>query len=211
MMRVRGSRSLGVACVVAAVFVGSSVGMGTAWSQPQGSGGQPSQEEMMKKMMDLATPDEHHKELGRLVGSWKTTNKMWMGPEPAVSSGTSTYEWILGGRYLQSKHTGIWAGMPFEGMGIDGYDKAKKEYFSIWLDNMGTGMMTLTGQPSADGKGMTYRGTMFDPMQGRDVSVREEVVWNGEKSYTFTMYTDMPGPDGKPQEQRVMEITAEKN
>jgi hypothetical protein len=109
-----------------------------------------------------------------------------------------------------SKHIGEWSGMPFEGMGLDGYDKGKREYFNVWLDNMGTGIMMLTGHASADGKGVTYTGTSFDPVQGRDVGVREEIVWNNERSYTFTMFMQAPGPDGKPQETRVLEIVAER-
>jgi hypothetical protein len=208
MMRVPGSRAAFPAFLVSIIVLVIACG-NPAWCQEKASG-QPSEEEMMKQMMELAAPDQHHKELGRLVGSWKTTNKMWMGPEPVVSSGTSTYEWILGGRYLQSKHVGEWSGMPFEGMGIDGYDKAKKEYFSIWLDTMGTGMMKMTGQPSADGKAMAYTGTSFDPAQGRDVGVREDVVWANDRSYTFTMYMQMPGADGKLQETKVLEIVAVK-
>ncbi len=169
------------------------------------------EKEMMEKMMAYATPGEPHKELNRLVGTWKTSNKMWMGPgEPAVSSGTSTYEWILGGRYLKSKHAGVFADMPFEGMGIDGYDNGKKEYFSVWCDNMGTGVMFLTGRPSSDGKGMTYSGTSFDPVQMKDVRVREEVRWASDSKYTFTMFMDVPGPTGEPQEMRVFELEAEK-
>jgi len=37
-------------------------------------------------------------------------------------------------------------GMPFEGMGLDGYDNASKEYISIWIDNMGTGIMYMKGK-----------------------------------------------------------------
>ncbi len=201
------------------VLVGSilglllAAGMGTALGQKDspGTAGQPSQDEMMKQMMDLATPGEVHKDLGRLVGTWRTTNKMWMGPgEPTVTNGSSTYKWVLGGRYLQSQHTGDFGGMPFEGMGIDGYDNAQKEYFSLWFDNMGTGFMSLKGRPSADGKGLTFSGTSFDPMQMREVKVREEIRWLDANKYTFTMFMDMPGPDGKPQETKVMEITSER-
>jgi hypothetical protein len=177
---------------------------------PAGPPGQMSQEEM-QKMMALASPGAKHKELDRLVGTWKTTITMWMGPgDPTHSSGTATYEWVLGGRYLKSKQTGQFGDMPFEGLGMDGYDNAQKHYFSVWFDNMGTGVMLLTGQPSADGKGIDYSGTTFDPMQMKNVRVREEVRWTGATKYLFTMYTDMPGPDGKPRETRMMEITAEK-
>jgi hypothetical protein len=136
---------------------------------------------------------------------------MWMGPgEPIVSSGSSTYKWVLGGRYLQSQHTGDFGGVPFEGMGIDGYDNAQKEYFSLWFDNTGTGFMSIKGHPSFDGKGLTYSGTSFDPAQVRDVKVREEIRWLDDNTCTFTMFMDMPGPDGNPQDMKVMEMTKER-
>lgn len=211
MRRVLDSGGTVVHAFLAVILVLSTACAGAAWSQDQAPAGQPSEQEMMKQMMELAAPGEQHEELGRLVGTWRTKNTMWMGgPEPMVSSGNSTYEWILGGRYLQSRHVGQWSGMPFEWMGIDGYDKAKQEYFTLWFDNMGTGMMKLTGKKSADGKGITFTGTTFDPAQGRDISVREEVVWTDDRHYTFTMYMLAPGPDGQMQEMKAMEIAAEK-
>ena len=54
--------------------------------------------------------------------------------------------------------------MPMEGFSIDGYDNVKGEYFSLWLDNMGTGYMLSIGERSEDGKSVTYTGSMPDPM-----------------------------------------------
>ena len=171
--------------------------------------GQPSEEEMMKQMMALATPGEEHKELGKLVGTWRASIKMWMGPgEPTVSEGTITYEWILGGHYLKSRHTSEFAGMPFEGMGIDGYDRAQNFYYSLWFDTMGTGYMSLKGVATPDHKHFAYTGTMFEPAQGHEVKVREEVDWVDPNKYIFTMFSEMLGPDGKPTEMKVMEMTA---
>lgn len=181
-----------------------------ARAQQAGQGtGQPSEQEMMKQMMALAAPGEEHKALDRLVGSWNATIKMWMGPgEPTVTPGKATYEWILGGRYLKSTHTSQMMGMPFEGMGLDGYDRAQKHYFSLWFDTMGTGYMSLEGSASPDGKRYSYTGTMFDPGQGRDVKVREEVEWVDANKFVFSMYAEMPGPGGKPTEMKAMEMTA---
>jgi hypothetical protein len=193
------------------VLLAAGVGNAIGQKDSPAAGGQPSHDEMMKQMMELATPGEAHKELGRLVGTWRTTNKMWMGPgEPTVSNGTSTYKWVLGGRYLQSQHIGDFGGMPFEGMGIDGYDKGQKEYFTLWFDTMGTGFMSLKGRPSTDGKGLTFTGTVFDPSQMREVNVREESRWLNDNKYIFTMFMDMPGPDGKSQETKVLELTGER-
>ena len=163
----------------------------------------------MQKMMALMQPGPSHQSLGRLVGKWKTKITMWMGPgEPQGSEGTATYEWMLGGRYLVNHQTGTFSDMPFEGMGIDGYDNGKREFFTCWMDNMGTGMMRLTGVADADGQGWTFRGPMFDPSQGKDVQLRTEVRLDGKDRYTYRMFAPMPGPDGKSQETKVMEITA---
>ncbi len=175
-----------------------------------GSSGQMGQAEM-QKMMELATPGPEHQALGKLVGDWKTSIKMWMGPgDPTVTEGKSTYAWILGGRYLESHHTGQMGGMPFEGMEIDGYDRAQKQYFSTWIDNMGTGMMNMTGQPATNGKGIDLAGSMFDPTQMKNVPVREEVRWSDDTDYVMSMYVQMSGPDGQNKEMKVMELTAHK-
>lgn len=192
-------------CVVAALFFTSVAGLttpGRAQSQQQ-------MDEAMKQAMALATPGPEHQQLSRVIGNWSASIKMYMGPgEPTESRATATYASILGGRYIQGKFNGDFGGMPFEGLGIDGYDNAKKEYVSIWVDNMGTGVMHLTGQPTADGKGIDYAGMCLEPSLMKDVMVREEVRWISDEKFTFTMYMDMPGADGKPQQQRVMEMTA---
>jgi hypothetical protein len=174
------------------------------------AGGPPQMSEAeMQKMMALMQPGPNHEALGRLVGKWKTTFRMWMGSgEPQVSEGTATYEWMLGERYLVNHQTGTFSDMPFEGMGIDGYDNGKREFFTCWMDNMGTGVMWLTGSADADGQGWTFRGSMFDPSQGKDVPVHTEVRLDGKDRYTYRMFEPMPGPDGKPQEMKIMEITA---
>jgi hypothetical protein len=209
-----------LACVLLLAFglivvAGAKVACGDTKETPAGASGQGNSDQMspedMKMMMELATPGEHHKSMDRLVGTWKASIKMWMGPgEPTVSDGTVKYEWVLGGRYLRSTHSGNFNDMPFEGMEIDGYDNAKQQYFSVWFDNMGTGMMTTTGQASDDGKTITYTGAMYDPMQKKDIATREEIRWVNDKSYVRTMYVEAPGENGTMQDKKVMEITATK-
>ena len=65
----------------------------------------PSQEEMMAAMMKNAAPGPEHAALNPLVGSWKTTTKMWNAPgtEPTVSAGTCERAWTMGNRYLVAK------------------------------------------------------------------------------------------------------------
>lgn len=126
---------------------------------------------MMEKWKEFATPNENHKVLDTLVGSWDHTVKWWMSPggNPEESKGTSEIKWIMGGRYLQQLVQGTSMGQPFEGMGITGYDNAKKEYNSIWIDNMGTGIMMTTGNYDPNTKTLTELGKYTDPIEGQKV------------------------------------------
>ena len=66
--------------------------------------------------------------------------------------------------------------MPFQGLGIMGYDKFRGEHFFFWVDNMSTGMAASRGAYDADAKTYTFTGTMDDPMTGRrDVPTRSVV------------------------------------
>src|SRR5579859_6512689 len=95
----------------------------------------------MKTMMAAAAPGEPQKMLAKSAGTWTATVTMWMQPgtPPQVSTAQATNEMILGGRYLRSTNTGKFMGMPFEGLGLTGYDNVRKLYVNSWVDNMGTG------------------------------------------------------------------------
>jgi len=82
----------------------------------------------MKMWMEYMTPSDMHKVLEKNVGQWKAEITMWMAPNtpPTIAEGNSVNEMILGGRYLQSKHSGNFSGMPMEGIGLEAYDNAKK-------------------------------------------------------------------------------------
>src|SRR5262245_26127159 len=78
----------------------------------------------MEKMMAFMTPGEHHKVLDFKVGKWTCKASMFMAPgmPPMESELKSETKWIMGGRYLHDSVSGSFMGMPFEGMGVSGYD-----------------------------------------------------------------------------------------
>ena len=100
----------------------------------------PQEQEMMKKMQEFMTPGENHRVLDALVGNWDFTIKSWMSVDapPEESTGTSQIVWDLDGHFLKETVQGSMMGKPFSGLGYVGYDNLKKEYESIWLDNMST-------------------------------------------------------------------------
>ena len=153
------------------------------------SGDKSQHDAMMEMMMKASMPGPMHELMKPMAGNWKTTAKSWMQPgtEPQVSEGTCESTWILGNRYLQSTYKGDMGGMPFEGFGIMGYDNMKKEFVSVWLDNMGTGVAMSEGMADPSGKVMTMNSMMNDPQSGKMVPYKFVTKVMDENSYTMTM------------------------
>jgi len=133
-------------------------------------------EQQQKAYMNYMTPGPVHQWMAKGVGEWKVETKMWWDEnvkDPTLSTGTCTNTMIMGGRYLQSKHTSEVMGMPFEGVATTGYDNGKKMFVSTWVDNMGTGIIQMEGTHDEKNKTVTLSGKAFDPMTGKDCQVRE--------------------------------------
>ncbi len=152
---------------------------------------------MMTKWQEYASPNENHKVLDVLTGNWNHVVKWWMEPgsKPEISKGTTETRWIMGGRYLQHMVKGMSMGQPFEGMGLIGFDNSQKKYQTLWIDNMGTGIMTGDGSYDADVKTLSDKGTFSDPFIGQR-SYRTETKLTGNDHYTYEMYApDMTGKE----------------
>jgi hypothetical protein len=145
--------------------------------------GKPDEKQMMADMMAMAQPGENHKILEERAGNWTYKVKWWMSPDapPMESSGTTKTKSVMDGRYIISEHTGKMS-MPgpdgkmmdsnFLGMGTEGYDNAKKKYVASWIDNMGTGIMSMEGTYDPATKTITYVGEE-QPMPGVKFKVRQ--------------------------------------
>jgi len=117
-----------------------------------------------------------------------------------TTEGTAHAEMMLGGRFLHQVTHGQMMGMPFEGVGVTGYDNVEGKFFNVWFDNMGTGVMLSDGYPEADGS-IVFTGSMTDPMRG-EVKHRMIQRKTGPDSFVFEMYWVQPEGNEK-----VMEIT----
>jgi len=194
----RTARAFALMMATAALLFGAA-----ASAQPEKSAGN-AEAAAMDQMMAMMQPGPEHKVLEKLVGKWSAVVKMWMDPAgpPMESGGTMEYVSVMDGRYLHGVYKGTVMGMPFEGMSVDGYDRYKKQYFSLWFDNMGTGFLDQRGTCSPDGKVMTLRGMMFNPQLGRETPVRTVNTWLDDNTLRYEMFETK---DGK--EVKSMEIT----
>lgn len=160
-------------------------------------------DEMMEAMMKMAMPGPMHELMKPMAGSWKAMSKSWMAPgEAAVTEGTCENTWVLGNRFLQTTYKGALAGMPFEGYGLMGYDNQKKEFVSVWADNMTTGLMMSDGMVDPSGKILTMKSTMMDPATGNPVDMKMITKVEDENRHMMSMISMK---DGK--EHTDMEIT----
>jgi len=160
---------------------------------------------MEKAWIAYATPGEAHKMLAKDDGNWDEEVTMWTkpnDPKPMKTKMTATAKMVFGGRYQEMEHKGTMMGQPFEGHGTVAYNNASKKIESTWIDNMGTGMMYLSGAYDGTSKTMELKGEMADPMTGKNKPCRETFTVIDDNTRKMEMFDVTP--DGK--EYKSMEI-----
>lgn len=159
-----------------------------------------------KAWIEYATPSDMHQMLAKSDGNWMGQTTMWMedGGKPMTSMSEAVNKMMFDGRYQMSNHKGNMMGMPFEGLSIVAYDNSKKKFVSTWIDNMGTGIMSMEGDWNPSTKSIEFKGKMTDPSRpGKDCDVREVFTFVDDNTQKMEMY----GPDPKTgKEFKTMEI-----
>jgi hypothetical protein len=152
----------------------------------------------------LPKPGPEHKVLAKLAGTWHAEVKSWFGPgEPKESKGTMVRKMIMDGRYLQEYFQGDFLGKKFQGLGISGYDVAKKKYVMAWIDNFGTGIQTNYGTYDGEAKTFTFLGEEDSPDFGGKMKIRDVLHLISADEQRFEMFRT---PLKKDKEFKVMEI-----
>jgi hypothetical protein len=156
----------------------------------------------MKAMQDYMTPGDVQKMMAKYDGSWNSNVSVWMKPggTPMVNKATAVITMILGGRYQQSQIKGDYGGAPFEGFSLLGYDKMKKVFTSTWMDNFGTGTMTMEGTWDSTSKTITFKGKMFDPMSAKDLDVKETMQYVDDNTVQEDMFIESASGEFKSME-----------
>lgn len=164
----------------------------------------PDQAAIEKMMMEMAKLGPHHEWFKRSVGEWKTKSTVFgMGGDPELTSGTAKFTLLMDGRYLRQSYKSEYGGMPYEGIGLTGYDNAQQKYVGTWIDNFSTGIMHFegtvdqkTGTETATSETVTPLGTM---------KMKMVTTFEGDDKMTFTMY--MLGDDGAETKHMVIDYT----
>lgn len=194
-------------CLIAAVVLVGFVQLHAgeeAKTQMQGEAAQAKMEEQMAAMAKLGAPGDHHRHLQQMAGTWKADATFWMAPEapPTKSTGTMKSEMILGGRFLKSDFAGDFMGSPFNGVAIDGYDNQAHKHMGLWMDSMGTSIISLEGSCEQGGKVQTMHTEFTDPMTGTLKKVKAMTTMQAPDRYLFEWWE----AEGDGQMRKSMEI-----
>ncbi len=145
------------------------------------------------EFLDALKLAPEHAHLKSHVGKWTTEMKTYFeGPDSAaVSKGSATFTLLYDGRYLQQVFKGEFAGVPFQGRGLTGFDKTKKKFVSTWIDNFETGILTMEGTYDEKTKTMTEVGISHSA-EG-ETKMKNVTKQIDKDTVLFSMYMTPPG------------------
>jgi hypothetical protein len=197
-------RRVGYACLTAAVVALSALVTGLAAADDKAKPGKDDPQAMMAAYEKAGEPAEQHKHVLKMVGKWNVAFKTWMDPRqpPMESTGTAEGKALLGDRFVQVTVTSTFMGKPFSGVGINGYDRARKKFVGTWIDSMSTGMMRAEGTTDAAGKVLTSQMTGTDPLTGKESRIRIVGRWESDDQMVEEFFEKKAG-----REMKTMEIT----
>ena len=163
----------------------------------------------MTRWLRASQPGAEHQRLDDLAGRYTVTIRAWLthaDQPPMQAEGEAEYRWVLGGRWLQQRLNSRLMGLPYEGLGMLGYDRTEEHYASYWQDSLSTATRSSFGEYDEQEMQLVMRGTAHDPATGaEDQPIRYEIRFNDDNSHRFRAF-DLSRPDGQ---QLAMEILYE--
>jgi hypothetical protein len=130
-----------------------------------------------------------------MAGTWNITQTMFMPDGKKMEAkGTQTVRTILGGLGMAFETNTPMGPMTMAGYGSSFWVPAKKQYQSIWFDNMSQhGMWTSWGTWDEKTKTMTQVTKGPDPNTGKETSMKMVTVVKDKDNYMTTFTMAIPG------------------
>ena len=148
-------------------------------------------------------PGIEHKQLAELAGTFDCKVTVFLPDKKTLeSTGVMKREMMLGGRFLQEDFDGTFAGKPFKGHGLAGFDPAKNKFVSYWADSATNAIMFMEGTYDAKTKTFQYAGEDAEPFTGKKMKARDTIKLVSADEHVMEMYRQPA--DGK--EFKMMEI-----
>jgi hypothetical protein len=164
-------------------------------------------EEVTRALEKYGALGPEHAWLKKCEGKYDVRLRATFDPAEPMSEtlGTCEDKLILGGLFLREEFDGEcpFTHKPIHGIGVTGFDNARRKYQSSYINSLGSGISTCEGTADAAGKVLTFQGTRPNLMTGELMKVRSVFTIVDEKTSTYEEF--VPGKDGR--EFRSLEIT----
>jgi hypothetical protein len=148
-----------------------------------------------KKMMESGWPSaEKNLVLAKLTGEWRYKAAFWAAPDdkPKWTKGVFRNEMTLDSRYLSASFVGkLNIGghdAMVKGQGLIGYDNARREYSSVWVDTLTTSMTAGFGKYDSEKRELVETGEFTNPLTGAVSKFRSELQFVDDDDYKRTIY-----------------------
>jgi len=151
------------------------------------------QQAMRERMMDAATPGEHHEMMRRMEGEWSVEVQVFTpgAAQPMTSNMEAVVEPVLGGRFMKETITGALMGSPFEAIGFFGYDNYAGRYEYTTFTNGSTASMRFEGFASQDGEKLVMYGEMDEPTLDVRARTVKTISWMPDEDTSILEVHDM--------------------
>jgi hypothetical protein len=146
--------------------------------------------------------------LTKWVGTWDATiHSTDRDGKPVASPAKAAVKLAYGGRWLITEFEGTFAGAPFTGQEVLGYDPVAKKYLLSWIDSAATSFAVGEGtfDPKTDVMTLTVSGR--DDKTGKMTTWRQVDVWKDADHHEWTIRTTA---DGKEQIQMTIQYRRRK-
>jgi hypothetical protein len=157
-----------------------------------------SPDEIQSAWTTYSTPNEHHKMLEPMVGTFKATVKHRMTADAPweESTGTCTNKWTMGNRFVETTFKGNFMGQEFDGRGYTGFDNSMGKFVGFWMDSFSTGMAPIsTGTCDASGKIFTFEREYDCPITGQPTHLREVLTIKSKDEHMLEVFTQQGSDD----------------
>jgi hypothetical protein len=159
----------------------------------------PAPEALLKTLAENGKPGAEHRKLDPLVGDWTFTMQVWTDPSrpPAEIKGSLERRWIMGGRFVQEAARSEFDGKTYEGTGLLGYDRARKQFTAVRACSLcGT---INSGHLDVDPLGTRFTCTRQEccPVTGQKFDARDELVVESRDRVVLRMYKTFDGREVK--------------
>lgn len=128
---------------------------------------------------EYATPTNFHKLLSKYSGSFNIEITMFMeeGKAPLAEKAESYQSMLLGERYLEMKQFGKMMNMDFLAITTIGFNNTDQKVTLTSISNMGTAILTLTGDWDEKSNSAALFGQQTNPVTKKVIKVKQVITF----------------------------------